>query len=290
MNDPVAKDLERALEAARRRVDPLAEDRARISERLRAALGAEIVDGPVRLPASGPARIVPGRNGWLAAVLGTGIVTGAIGFVLGYGLGLGDRSGEITSPLGAPVEAGTRASAEAGTFASGAASSSSSSASSLTPASVGAPPDAAASTAPREPAPPAKRTEPAARNESASAAVKRPAARVLGTPANEGTAAPIRQPVLASHLAFAEVVERLRRANIALGDAKPALAIIELRDLDRLAGDTLQEERDMTHLLAACALGDVDEAARRARRLLASQTSSIYAPRIERSCAREGGR
>lgn len=274
MNDPVAKNLERALEAARRRVDPLAEDRDRISERLRVELGAEIVNGPVRLPARGPARVVPGRNGWLAAVVGTGIVTGAIGFVLGYGLGLGDRPVEVTSPLGAP--------AESGAFSSGV---SSSSASSPAPASVGAPPDAAISTASREPTPPATR------NESAPAAVKRPPGpRVLVAPTNERAAAPIRQPALVPRLAFADVVERLRRANLALGDVKPALAIIELRELDRLAGDTLREERDMTHLLAACALGDVDEATRRARHLLASQTSSIYAPRIERSCARERDR
>jgi hypothetical protein len=131
-----------------------------------------------------------------------------------------------------------------------------------------------------------------------------PAAGEASAPAMATTPAPGDPPAPASQLAkpphgpararahapvaqleFAEVVERLRRANRALGDGKPLLTRLELDQLDRLDADTLREERDMTRLLCACALGDVDAATRQARRLLGSSAGSIYAPRIEQSCA-----
>jgi len=50
----------------------------------------------------------------------------------------------------------------------------------------------------------------------------------------------------------------------------------------------LREEREVTRILALCALGEVAAARQAATRLLASREDSIYAHRLEQSCARVG--
>jgi hypothetical protein len=83
-------------------------------------------------------------------------------------------------------------------------------------------------------------------------------------------------------------VERLRRAHRALADGRASLALLQLEELERFAGDTLREEREVTRILALCALGEVAGARQAATRLLASRENSIYAHRLEQSCARVG--
>jgi hypothetical protein len=301
MKDPVAEPIEQAFEAARRRADPSPEDRARISERLRRELGADVVDVLVRDPGvahrspEAAPRMVATREGWLAAVVGTGIITGALGFMLGYGLGSADRPEAAASPVAVPAAPAVTPAASPPTPAApavmpaapavtlrGPAAAPSAALPHALPAA-----DDARRVSPSIAATPVRRraaaSEREARETAASATSARSGASSDPEPPRERASASVRAP--AQRLAFDEVVERLRRANLALGDGKATLAMIELGELDRLAGDTLKEEREMTRILAACAMGDTEGAARHARRLLASAAGSIYAPRIEHSCA-----
>jgi hypothetical protein len=88
-------------------------------------------------------------------------------------------------------------------------------------------------------------------------------------------------------LSFAEVLERLQRANLALREGQASLALIQLSELDRRGGHVLREEREATRVLALCAIGDSASARHAAASLRASATGSIYAPRLDASCARE---
>jgi hypothetical protein len=49
----------------------------------------------------------------------------------------------------------------------------------------------------------------------------------------------------------------------------------------------LREERETTRVLALCAIGNSAEARRAAAPLLAGAAGSIYAPRLDSSCARQ---
>lgn len=86
---------------------------------------------------------------------------------------------------------------------------------------------------------------------------------------------------------FAEVLERLHRANLALRRGQASLALIQLAELDRRAGEVLREEREVTRVLALCASGETQAARRAAAPLRASSAGSIYAHRLETSCLRE---
>jgi hypothetical protein len=88
----------------------------------------------------------------------------------------------------------------------------------------------------------------------------------------------------AAELSFAQVVERLRKANLALREGRPSLALLQLAELDRAAGGALREEREVTRLLARCALGDSEGARRSLRQLGAAAEQSIYAQRLKNSC------
>jgi hypothetical protein len=100
-----------------------------------------------------------------------------------------------------------------------------------------------------------------------------------GTPSRAAPAAP------ASAWSFSEILERLRRANLALARGQTSLALVHLAELDRHAGEALREERDVTRVLALCALGEQQAAERAASELLSRNASSIYSGRIEQSCA-----
>jgi hypothetical protein len=84
---------------------------------------------------------------------------------------------------------------------------------------------------------------------------------------------------------FSEVIERLRRANLALGRGQASLALMLLAEIDRHAGATLREERDVTRVLTLCALGEEAAARQIAEPLLAGGSGSIYTRRLEQSCA-----
>jgi hypothetical protein len=256
-------ELERMFDAAKQRNNPRADDHARISERLRAQLGAAVVDGNANTPGLSLARghagrslhAASGRGGWIAALVGTGVVMGAVGFVVGYGMGQRDQASAAPT---APVVA------HADREAKPASSSSSNESESLAPATPPSPPQAVA------PAPAD------AGNDLGGPRQRR--AKPTAAAARSGSSAGSEWP-------FARALESLRRANFALAEGRPLLALIELDQLERHAGNTLREEREVTSVLAECALGRVDRARRRAARLLDSSASSLYALRLEESCA-----
>jgi hypothetical protein len=86
-------------------------------------------------------------------------------------------------------------------------------------------------------------------------------------------------------LGFAAVVERLRKANQELNQGRAPLAMIQLAELDRLAGSILEEERAVTRILVLCALGEEAEARSAAQALGTAADGSIYAQRVADSCA-----
>lgn len=86
------------------------------------------------------------------------------------------------------------------------------------------------------------------------------------------------------------MLERLRRAHVALRQGQASLALIQLAELDRSAGDVLREEREVTRVLALCAAGDTAAAQRAAEPLQRGSERSIYATRLDASCAPIGER
>jgi hypothetical protein len=70
-----------------------------------------------------------------------------------------------------------------------------------------------------------------------------------------------------------------------LREEQATLTLIQLSELDRLAGETLREEREVTRVLALCAVGDEVGASSAADKLRAGEQSAIYARRIASSCA-----
>jgi hypothetical protein len=276
-------ELQRVLAEKNRMAAPSTADRERITGALRARLGASALPEGLVPAASGAAaasgrigvvsradgsaataRAGVRRSGWLRVVAGTGVVAGALGFVLGYGMGQRER--------GAAIEGAAAIVARPAT------------ASVLEPVQ-----DARANQSvatPPEPAPHDLRSEHAERAEHAS-----PARR--GAPVGRvERAAPVEHSRSsapdARGLSFTEVLERLQRANLALREGQASLALIQLSELDRRGGDVLREERETTRVLALCAIGDQPGARRAAAPLLAGAARSIYAPRLDASCAREG--
>lgn len=277
----------RVLEETTRLAAPSAADRERITEALRERLGAVVLPegfvpagGAVAgssgsaVPAARPngsgsaGRASLGRSGWLSVVGATGVVAGALGFVLGHGMAERDRSAAID-----------RAEAVAATSAQALLEPAPDTASSApdTASSASMAPEAEAETEESRPrtlaserAAPVRRRAPLERAERAAAAERR------------GSTAPE-----ARGLSFAEVLERVQRANVALRQEQAALALIQLAELDRGAGEVLHEEREVTRVLALCAIGDTAGARRAAAPLLSGKASSIYAPRLDASCARD---
>jgi hypothetical protein len=284
------------LEETNRLAAPSAADRERITEALRARLGAVVlpegfvpaaggaVAGSSAVPAArvngsgNAARVGLGRGGWLSVVVGTGVVAGALGFVLGHRVAERER--------GAPIDG-----AEAVATASARAAV-------LEPASSGATPTGAERSGPSAPGESDAMTPEAAAQAEASSS--RPLAPTRAAPVGRrapleragrsAASAPRGSPEPeARRLSFAEVLERVQRANVALRQGQPALALIQLEALDRGAGEVLREEREATRVLALCAIGDTAGARRVAAPLLSGSASSIYAPRLDASCVRDEG-
>lgn len=206
-----------------------------------------------------------GTRGWLGVVAGTGVMAGALGFLLGLTMAEHDDHGvDLAAP--AAIE--------------------------RTPATE-------APTELERPAPPPGAAEPPRPDRSGVERESGPAAPAAGTHradtssiADGQTHAALPRPRLessrAGRLSFAEVLERLRRANLALRHGQASLALIHLSELDRRGGETLREEREVTRVLALCASGDSASARRAAAALLTRADGTIYAPRLESSCARDG--
>jgi hypothetical protein len=282
----------RVLAETNRVAAPCAADRERITEALRARLGAVVLPEGV-VPAAGAvtrstdrsagapsaARVGLGRGGWLSVVVGTGVVAGALGFVLGYGTAERERGAAIDG-AGGVVAASARGVAPDGALGVEGAGKAAAEVGGKVAAEVAVAAEAGGGIAAEAGAgrgafgsgraAPVRRRAPVERAERAAASERR------GSPAPE-----------ARGLSFAEVLERVQRANVALRQGHAALALIQLAELDRGAGEVLREEREATRALALCAIGDTAGARRVAAPLLAGGASSIYAPRLDASCARE---
>ncbi len=112
-----------------------------------------------------------------------------------------------------------------------------------------------------------------AANVTASAPkVARPAVERAATPESPG-------------LALREELEYLRRAQSALREGNPQLALGLMTELEtKQPLGALRFERDTTRVLGLCALGRVEEARARASSLLSDPGASVYAGRLEKSC------
>jgi hypothetical protein len=173
---------------------------------------------------------------------------GALGLVVGYGLGARDRDASHTSEApGSVATEPTFRPAPAARARSGDPGPRGSEEAAPRAASTASHP----ATAPNEPP---TATLPVA-------AAERPTPS--GSPERRRSAA------AAADGRFAEIVEKLRSANRALVAGRAALALLQLDELERFAGATLREEREMTRVLALCALQDVTGAGRAATRLRA---------------------
>jgi hypothetical protein len=87
-------------------------------------------------------------------------------------------------------------------------------------------------------------------------------------------------------LKFHEEMSHLRRAQSALKEGNPGLALGLMQSLDELRPDgALLPERRMTKVLALCSLDRKSEAQSVAKRLLGSKSDSVYSARLRTTCA-----
>jgi len=287
------------LAEARRFTTPRDEDRARATQALEALLGAEVVGGvPPNgsvTPIEGPGPASPGVMPRAAAAsrasarralvlrpgsaLSAGVVLVGLGVAIGYGIGAGAPRVRDTPSVASPDPLAP------GPLRNG----------SLATPPAAAPPAATppAAVAPTAvpPAKPSQNTLPP--QASAPSDTSLPGAGAARSGASRPPPAPAqlrRPPRAATHAAPAEpltlreVLKRLQRAHAALEAGRAALALIELAELDRSGSALLREEREVTRVLALCAAGDT-EGARAAARALSAGPDSIYARRLESSCA-----
>lgn len=280
------------LAEARRFATPRDADRARATQALEALLGAEVVARVAPNGAappsegSGPASrgVTPGAAAASSAkralvlrpgsALSAGIALVGLGVAIGYGIGAGAPSLRDTPSVASPDPLAP------GPLRSGS-----------DPAPPVSEPPAAVPSAvlrPQNTLPSQASEPPAAARPPAAAGVARSGAAALPNP--PAPAQLRRPPRGATHTAPAvsltlrEVLMRLQRAHAALEQGRAALALIELAEIDRSGSDLLREEREVTRVLALCASGDT-EGARAAARALSAGPDSIYARRLESSCA-----
>lgn len=272
MSPELEREMQRILATAQEAAAPRAADRERISSALRSRLDAGRVDGAagnaLASASTGAAgtRVVTaqlGRSGWLGIVMLTGLSMGALGFWLGHDLRDGAGLPAAVS-VGAPLP--PRAAEASARYAE-----EDSPAEALAGENAEAPAAVIKTLTVRRAggASPAERTK------------ERTTARSV-----EATS-PQRRGNEESTWPFSEVLERLHRANLALRRGRAPLALIQLAELDRRAGEVLREEREVTRVLALCASGEAEAAKRAAAPLRAGSPKSIYAHRLETSCVRE---
>ena len=270
MNPDLDRDMDRILATAQRVAAPRAGDRERISSALRSRLEAGMVDGArggtlaaasTAGAGASVAKAELGRSGWMTIVMMTSLLTGALGFALGHDMRDG-RDGTVAVSSGASEPAPTAGAPARRTAEDGTAE-----------AVVGVAEHSAATA--RVPA--LRAGGPSLRQRATLGAV----ARSIEAPQ------PRRKGSDASDWPFAEVLERLHRANLALRRGQASLVLIQLAELDRRAGEVLREEREVTRVLALCANGEAQAAKGAAAPLLTGSARSIYAHRLETSCVRE---
>jgi hypothetical protein len=269
-------ELERLFAAARAAVEPTAENRARVTSAVASAVSRSAPGGgeaarAAALRGAGLARTGARVSGkWLAA---TGALTLALGFWLGHAVGRNEAA-----PAASPPASQAAARARDGRVSDGTRD--------LPP---GGPSDPgvreATVSAPNEAVP---SLVPEAELERAASRPSEPRPRRASgqrAPRREREAPAALPP--AATLGFREVLEQLRRARAQLDSGQATMSLLVLSELDRSAGELLLEEREATRVLALCAAGQDRAARAAAERLRASSPRSIYAMRIESSCAAE---
>ena len=195
----------------------------------------------------------------LRALFGAAVGGALLGFAAGYG-----SAGGAQDALDPPRVA-TVASSEV---------SSASNASNANPATAAEAADASPGAA--SPRADQSQTPTGARGNS----VKPQVGRVDALPSSSEQVAESAQP------SFYEELQYVKRAQSALRQGNGALALGLMTSLDSIQpGGALLSERGVTQVLAHCQLGDVESATLVAQRLIASGLASVYAERLENSCA-----
>jgi hypothetical protein len=246
--------IEVLLESARGAREPTTRDRARNRTALEARIGP-LGPGNSGGPVGGEAAVPLVRAGtpgtaWRWKLASLAGFTATLGFLLGLGLGREVRDSGQPSPLPAAPAAAVVAA--------------------FAPNEVGV-----------LPPPPIAAAEP---ETTPSAPVPRQLAQ--GSRQTDRTASQRRaKPAAASDSRFLRALRLLERAQRALDRGEAALAMSLLDDLDAgFPRSLLTEERQLARVLGWCGLGDGARARSAAASLLATNASSIYAGRLERSC------
>lgn len=298
-------DLERAmLRGARRELSPTASDRMRIQSSLvgTAAWPRHDAGEPPTGGAESDAKLDEPRSATSARDRGRGflardgyglaaglLIGGALGFGLGRHLGDADQRTEPALSAGAQIQAASPADrpalrsfriAEHDTAAAAEPSGSGSSRGGQTAAGEdGATAAGAATEPPVLPDSSSGGPQTSASARSAAHSPTRPPARQARReqPARKTQGSP---STLAAELAL------LKRARRALNHHNGRLALGILQTLDeQFAHGVLMEERSATRILALCQQGRDEEARRQGESFLARHPRSVYAERVENSCA-----
>jgi hypothetical protein len=271
-------ELEQLFAAARTAVDPSPESRARVTSAVAAARSRSVSPGAGGSGAEALRRAAGARTGvrasgkWLAAA---GALTLALGFWLGHTVGRAEAHLDAAPSLQPSTGAGVAHDDAVGEGTVG---------------------DDAVRVLARDPEPLAPSTPierapslaPDPERTPAASASSAPRPRVASSPRarrrGHGAASAQLPPAA---LSFGEVLAQLRRARAQLDSGQATASLLVLSELDRNAGDLLLEERETTRVLALCAAGQDKAAGAVADRLRETSPRSIYAMRIESSCAAE---
>jgi len=203
----------------------------------------------------------------------TAVSSALIGYIAGYGSAPaapstpGDLTEKSSSPVDVPAQAGTRLGGAEATAANEHEAAESN--------QNVAPPEASPKAGPRAHSP-ARRAK-AARAPSAADATPEE------SNSKEARAGLPKKPPAST---FYEELVYLKRAQAALksGDAALALGLMKSLD-DQQPGGALLAERRVTKVLALCQLGNESGATKVAREIAAHGSASVYAERLEHSCA-----
>lgn len=271
-------DVEMTLEFARVAREPSAEDRLRILGALRTRLGQ--AGAPPALGEAPPPNLAPldsrastvaiRQNAALHQLVLVAAMTGAAGFY--FGSSVGHTPPTTAAPSVAAVEGGPERAASA-------SPSTLSGRESLITPSSSSPHGAPSASAELD-------TSPATPRTAASSTDLARGRQTHQQKKKGGTATDLAPAALEHRPRFLEAVRLVQRAQRAVDGGEPALALALLDQLDaRFPPELLGEERQVARVLALCASGEADRAARAAEKLTAKSSRSIYAARVERSCA-----
>lgn len=247
---------ESVLSAARRAHEPSAADAARVLQRTRHAIAADVALGDAQLGTASHGALT---QALVAKLIAGGLVIAALSGGIGYQLGL--HAEDARAPERAP-----RATA---------ASSAAPPAVKAAPAIEAAPAEASA------PEPSSPVAEPAARTDAGARRASKPRGPHLEPPVDESVAVEESALPLGSLDAEVRALERIQRA---LRDREPQAALALLQQLDRdVPAGRLIEERSAARALARCELGH-GEPLKHALEFSQRFPASVYFARVRKTC------